>query len=153
RAKKSSGDAKVDTEIARLAALSPVQYEKQRKDAAEKLGVRASIIDKLVRAERPDDDNNKPGGAVDLPEPEVWPAPVAGAELLDHIADAIRKHVVLSDRARATTALWTLPTHLPAASLVSPRLAITSPEKRCGKTTLLDVLGRLVLKPLPTANV
>ena len=25
--------------------------------------------------------------------------------------------------------------------------------KRCGKTTLLDVLGRLVRRPLPTANV
>ena len=31
--------------------------------------------------------------------------------------------------------------------------AITSPEKGCGKTTLLDVLSRLVMRPLSTANV
>jgi hypothetical protein len=35
---------------------------------------------------------------------------------------------------------------------ISPRLAITSPEKGCGKTTLLDVLLHLVMRPLPTAN-
>jgi putative DNA primase/helicase len=137
-AKKSNGDAKVDAEIARLAALSPVEYEQQRKDAAEQLGMRASILDKLVRAERPDDDN-KQGGAIDLPEPEPWPEPVNGALLLSNIADAIRDYVVMSDAARDTTALWSLHSYLLDQSLVTPRLAISSPEKRCGKTTLLDV--------------
>ena len=37
--------------------------------------------------------------------------------------------------------------------MISPRLAVRSPMKRCGKTTLLDVLGCLVMKALPTANV
>ncbi len=37
--------------------------------------------------------------------------------------------------------------------VVSPRLAITSPEKGCGKTTLLDVLSHLVLRALSTASV
>ncbi|HKD37450.1 MAG TPA: DUF3631 domain-containing protein, partial [Pirellulales bacterium] len=55
--------------------------------------------------------------------------------------------------ARDTAALWVLHTYLPDRSLVSPRLTIASPEKRCGKTTLLDVLARLALKSLPTANV
>src|SRR5215469_9295265 len=151
-AKKSHGDAKVDAEIARLAALSPLQYEQQRKDAAEQLGMRASILDKLVRAERPDDDN-KQGGAIEFPEPELWPEPLNGALLLDDIATAIRDHVVMSDVARDTAALWVLHTYLPDRSLVSPRLAIASPEKRCGKTTMLDVLARLALKSLPTANV
>jgi hypothetical protein len=36
--------------------------------------------------------------------------------------------------------------------MISPRLAITSPEKGCGKTTLLDVLGCLVARPLTTSN-
>ena len=34
----------------------------------------------------------------------------------------------------------------------SPRAAITSPEKGCGKTTTLDVLECLVSRPLSTAN-
>jgi len=149
-AKTGNGD--VNPEIVRLAALSPVEYEQQRKEAAEKLGVRASILDKLVRAERPDDDN-KQGGAIEFPEPELWPEPLNGALLLDDIATAIRDHVVMSDVARDTAALWVLHTYLPDRSLVSPRLTIASPEKRCGKTTMLDVLARLALKSLPTANV
>jgi putative DNA primase/helicase len=36
---------------------------------------------------------------------------------------------------------------------ISPRLSITSPEKGCCKTTLLDVLSHLVLRRLPAANV
>src|SRR5262245_3193973 len=88
----NSGDAKTDAEIVRLAALTPVQYEQQRKDAAEKLGLRASILDRLVKAERPD--GNAQGSAIEFPEPEPWPEPVNGALLLDRIADAIRNHVV-----------------------------------------------------------
>jgi putative DNA primase/helicase len=151
-AKKSNGDAKVDAEIARLAALSPVQYEQQRKDAAEQLGLRASILDKLVKAERPDDGNTQ-GSAIEFPEPEPWPEPINGARLLNDVADAIRNHVVLADAARDTAALWVIHAYLLDRFLVTPRLAITSPEKRCGKTTLLDVLARLVLKALPAAHV
>jgi hypothetical protein len=40
-----------------------------------------------------------------------------------------------------------------SSNLVSrPGLRFTSPERGCGKTTLLDVLARLVPRPLPTAN-
>jgi putative DNA primase/helicase len=141
-----------DAEIARLAALTPVQYERERKAAAERLDIRATILDKLVQAERPEDDS-KQGRAISFPEPEPWPEPVSGARLLDGIADAISKHIILADAARDTTALWSVHTYLLDGSLVSPRLAVTSPEKRCGKTTLLDVCSRLALKPLSAAHV
>ena len=55
--------------------------------------------------------------------------------------------------ARDVAALWVIHTYLLDCFMVSPRLAIRSPMKRCGKTTLLDVLARLVWRPLPTANV
>jgi hypothetical protein len=148
RAEETSDDA----EIKRLAELNPVQYELERKAAAERLGIRAAILDKLVQAERPDDDA-KQGRVVSFPEPEVWPEPVNGAALLDSIAEAIRRYVILSDHSRDAAALWAIHTYLIDCFLVSPRLAICSPTKQCGKTTLLDVLGCLVLKPLPTANV
>jgi hypothetical protein len=41
-----------EVEITRLAKLSAVEYDQQREDAAEKLGIRFSILDKLVHAER-----------------------------------------------------------------------------------------------------
>ena len=49
-------------------------------------------------------------------------------------------------------ALWALHTHAFESFAHSPRLAITSPEKGCGKTTTLDVLGELVARPLPSSN-
>ena len=32
-------------------------------------------------------------------------------------------------------------------------MGIESPEKRCGKTTLLSVLNKLVHRPVPAANI
>ena len=88
-----------------------------------------------------------------FPEPGPWPDPVDGAELLDGIAAAIRSHVVLAEHARDTAALWVVHAYLTDCFLVSPRLCVRSATKGCGKTTLLDVLSRLLPRPLPTANV
>jgi hypothetical protein len=51
-----------------------------------------------------------------------------------------------------TLALGVMHTHCLDCFAYSPRAAITSPAKGCGKTTLLDVLERLVSRPLSTAN-
>ena len=58
----------------------------------------------------------------------------------------------MSDCAADTAALWAAHTYLLDCFGISPRLAITSPEKGCGKTTAFDVLSRIVFRPLPTAN-
>jgi putative DNA primase/helicase len=143
----------VDNEIRRLAKLSMIDYERERKDAAQRLNLRASILDRLVAAEHAKfEDDDKQGHAMHLPEPEPWPDPVDGAELLRELSAAIRRHVVMFDHAADTGALWSVHTYLLDCFGISPRLAITSPEKGCGKTTALDVLSRLVFRPLPTAN-
>src|SRR5262245_51697945 len=55
---------------------------------------------------------------------------------------------------RATpAALWVVHSYLTDQFLISPRLGVRSPTKGCGKTLLLDVLDRVVARPLPTANV
>ena len=151
------GDDDADAEIERLAQLSPLEYEHQRKEAAEKLGLRASSLDRLVGDERARlgfvTDDGKQGRAITFSEPQPWPELVNGAELLDGIATAVRKHVVMSDTCRDTTALWTLHAYLIDHFLVSPRLGVNSPTKRCGKTTLLDVLARLLPRAQPTSNI
>jgi Protein of unknown function (DUF3631) len=154
KAQKESADGiKDDAEIKRLAQLPAVKYERERKSAAERLGIRASILDRLVQAERPDDDEGKQGRTISLPEPDLWPDSVDGAALLDSMSEAVGRHVIMPDYSRDAAALWIVHSYLIDCFLVSPRLAIRSPVKRCGKTTLLDVIARLVLRPLPTANV
>jgi hypothetical protein len=139
-------------EISRLAKLGKLEYERERKPAARRLGLRVPALDHLVAAERDQFDDGKQGRALSLPEPEPWPESVNGAQLLDALAASIRRHVVMPDHAADTATLWVLHTYLLDCSGISPRLAITSPEKGCGKTTLLDVLSRLVMRPLPTAS-
>jgi putative DNA primase/helicase len=142
-----------DAEIARLTTLSPVAYERERKAAAEKLGIRAPILDKLVSAARRDSFVSvEQGRALTLASPAPWPEPVDGAELMSELSAAIRRYVVMDDGAAEAVALWVLHAWTLDASPISPRLAITSPEKGCGKTTLLDVIARLVPRPLPTSN-
>jgi len=150
-----SGDP--DAEIERLARLSAVEYERQRKDAAEKLGMRASILDRLVIGERTrlglDKDDGKQGHAITFPEVEPWPAPVDGAKLLGDIATTIRNHIVMSDYARDICALWAIHTYLIKRFKISPKLSIRSPVRRCGKTTLLEVLAELVFRAWSTGSI
>ena len=148
-------DASADNEneIRRLAALPTLEYERERKEVAKRLNVRAPILDLLVAAEREKSgDDGKQGRALSLPQRDPWPDPVSGAELLDELSASIRRHVVMPDYAADTAALWTVHTYLLEVLGISPRLAVTSPERGCGKTTLLDVLLCLVQRPLPTAN-
>jgi putative DNA primase/helicase len=146
-----------DAEIERLAKLSAVDYERARKEAAEKLGMRASILDRLVTGERTklgfDKDDGKQGHAVTFPEPEPWPQPVDGAALLGDLASTIRSHVVMSDHARDISALWAVHTYLIKRFKISPKLSIRSPVRRCGKTTLLEVLAELVFRAWSTGSI
>src|SRR5262249_52148445 len=79
---KSESTDNIDAEIKRLAQLSTVQYERERIAAADKLNIRAGILEKLVKAERPQAEDTKQGRAISFPEPEPWPEAVDGVLLL-----------------------------------------------------------------------
>jgi hypothetical protein len=70
--------------------------------------------------------------------------------LLDAVRDLIRSYVVISNAQADAIALWTVHTHVIDAFDATPFLAVTSPEKRCGKTRLLDVLELIAARPWRT---
>jgi putative DNA primase/helicase len=78
---------------------------------------------------------------------------VDGALLLAELAAFIARHVFLPDSAADAIAVWALHSYRFNAFRHTPRLAFTSPEKRCGKTTALDALALLACGPLSTANI
>jgi hypothetical protein len=85
-------------------------------------------------------------------EPQCSPeAPIA--TLLDNVAAFVRRFVVLSEPQAEAVALWVLHTHALDAADTTPYLAVTSAEKRSGKTRLLEVLELVAATPLPTANI
>jgi Protein of unknown function (DUF3631) len=69
------------------------------------------------------------------------------AAVLGEVSALLRRFVVMSSAQARVVALWTIHTHLVGAADASPYLAVTSPEKRSGKTRLLEVLELLVARP------
>jgi len=78
--------------------------------------------------------------------------PVDGVDLLDDLLATIKKYVVLDDHAAAASTLWTAATHALPAFECAPRLVFTSPEKRCGKTRVLDIVAGISHDPLATSD-
>lgn len=67
--------------------------------------------------------------------------------LVADLVEFIRRFVVVSDDKLLILALWVIHTHAIDAADQTPYLAVTSPEKRCGKSRLLEVLQLVVSKP------
>lgn len=143
--------------LAELAALPALDYDRKREAAAKELGIRVTTLDahvqELRRKNAPDEAKPGQGEAISLFEPEAWHETVDGAELIVDMAAAIRRYVVVTDEQALAIALWALHTHLLDCFTISPRLAITSPEPGCGKTTLLDVLNKLCWRALLAVNI
>jgi putative DNA primase/helicase len=79
--------------------------------------------------------------------------PVSINEILDDLVSTLRRYLVLPFAAAEAIALWTIHAHAHDAARISPLLALLSPDRRCGKTTALELIGSLVPRPLTTANI
>jgi putative DNA primase/helicase len=75
------------------------------------------------------------------------------ANLLFELSETYRRFSILPDGGADVLALWTLLTYVHDAFRISPILAICSPEKRCGKTTLMSVLSELVFNPIQASSI
>lgn len=143
-----------DTEIDRLAGLNPLEYDRQREPSAKRLGVKVGTLDAEVNKRRKETSDSTPGAGRELafPEVEPWPEPVDGSQLLSELSDTIGQFVVMERSALDATSLWNVMTWLHDRLRIAPFLNITSATKRCGKTTLIDVLTRLAHRPMTVSG-
>ena len=137
--------------IARLAGLPAIEYDRVRQVEAERLGVRVNTLDDQVKRLRGAFEEAK--SPLEFESIEPWQYPVDGAQLLDGLSKAFSRYLVLPQQSATALALWVLFTHLIDSAEVAPILAVVSPEKRCGKSTLLALLSRLVYRPMPASNI
>lgn len=141
-------------ELDELAQLHPFEYEKRRIDEAKRLRVRVTALDKEIQSRRAAaKDETLPGQAFEFPDIEPWEEPVTGAEVLEELVSLIRRHVSLSPHVAHAVALWIVWSWLIDKFDVAPRLVLLSPEKRCGKSTLLEVIHVLVPRALMASNI
>jgi putative DNA primase/helicase len=137
--------------IGELAALLPLDYQRQRLNAAHNLGLTVGALDKLVRSAKAkvtDDESVLPHWKV-----EPWSAAVSGAALLDDIEKVFRRYIVLPKGAGTALALWTLHAWTMDAGDISPFLVLVSPTKRCGKTNTLIVLFYITPRSELASNI
>lgn len=135
--------------IEQLAALSPLEYDRARKTAAVALGVRPVTLDRLVTTTRKEETDT--GLSSDDIEP--WPHSIDPAMLLTEISTTVQRFIVCQRETADAVALWAAMTWFIDEVQVSPLAIITAPEKRCGKSQLLFLLGRLSYRPLTASNI
>jgi putative DNA primase/helicase len=139
-----------EAEIKRLAKLPRLEYDRSREAVAKRLGIRVTTLDREVEHARGESAPER-AGLFDPVEP--WSEPVNGKSLVAEIEAAINRYVIMPQYGATAAALWAIHAHALNCAQISPILAIESPTKRCGKTRLLDVLNKLVPKPLVAANL
>lgn len=137
------------TEIQKIIGLGPLEQEVHRTQLAKKYGIRKSMIDKYIIQ------NSKPDSNYQEVVKQVYPAsdPVDGTDLLDVVLSDLKTRVVLPDGAAEAITLWVMLTYCHQAFNILPLLGIISPEKRCGKTTLIEILQGLTHKGLSASNI
>jgi len=137
-----------------LAAAPDIEYQMQRNEKAKELGLKVDTLDEYVTQARSDLNSEQIMQDADsamFPSVLAWPEEVDIATVLNEIENLIRLYTVLDGQ--YPTAIALVFTWVHGNATVSPILNLTSPEKRCGKSTLLDVIESLVCKPLATGNI
>lgn len=139
--------------VTELAALPKLQYAKRRKEAAKKLGISVSELDKIVAEERKENEDTDAGLY------EHWNVVAAdeavdGNVLLQELVGAIRRHVVMLEDQAVVVALWIVMTWMhEGAAVHSPILLATSPKEGTGKSTLLKVVSFLARNGMSSVSI
>ncbi|MFT7042352.1 MAG: hypothetical protein ACJAW7_001109 [Candidatus Azotimanducaceae bacterium] len=82
-----------------------------------------------------------------------WPhAPVA-EDLADEMAKLIKRYCILTDDEVVAIVLWIIASYSINLFRIFPKLSLISPEKRCGKSTTMEVVTAMCRDALLTSNV
>ncbi|MCB6182975.1 DUF3631 domain-containing protein [Leeia sp. TBRC 13508] len=145
-----------DQTIERLASLSELQYERVREAAAAKIAIRPTILDKLVRAKRKEHEaanSTDKGQAVEFDDPMPCLLPVDGDELLTDVCQTIRRYIICDQETAIAASLWVCMTWLIDHVSIAPIANITAPERNCGKSEMLAMLGKLSRRAMTVSNI
>jgi putative DNA primase/helicase len=143
------GDQSDDAVARRLAGISLAEYDRARKAEAEALGISPTTLDKMVKQARKDEES----AGLDFDDVEIWPHPVNPADLLTEVSATVRRFIICQPETADAVALWACMTWFMDVVQIAPLAVITAPEKRCGKSQLLFLLGKLSYRPLTASNI
>ena len=135
--------------VAWLATLNLIDYDRARKEQSKILRVRPAVLDTMVKAEK-ERHNNNDSPFIDI---EPWHEPVNPAQLLDEITSTIQRFIVLDKHQAQAAALWVGVCWFVDVITFAPFALINAPERACGKTQLLTVMGKLTPRTLQASGI
>jgi hypothetical protein len=140
-----------DGHIERLALIDDdITREAELHQAWRTLSVFKGVPKQLIRNEVNARRAKRAGAKAappDLGDPEPWEEPVELGETLDELVEELDGYIVADRHKLYAAALFCAMTHVHDRLHCMPKLALQSPTKRCGKTTLLDCLSNVVRRP------
>jgi putative DNA primase/helicase len=139
------------TKLDSIREMDDVEYERQRDKMSKDLCIRRSFLDDQRKRVKQEQEATRSGEVVIEDEP--WPEPVDGEGLIREIVDRFNRHIVLPVGAATVMAAWVMLTYCYDSFRVLPILGLVSPQKRCGKTTAMEVLSGLSCRALPASNI
>jgi putative DNA primase/helicase len=146
----TKGEWDLDYELDQVAEIaSPLEQERELQRIKKKSGESIDALRRELRHRRKQKSTEDPGSVPLVPdEPDPTGAPVEGIRLAENLATEIARYLVLPNDGELIIAMWVLFAHTFEAFIHAPYLAAISPIKGCGKSAVLDVVERLVPKPL-----
>jgi hypothetical protein len=146
--------------IAQLHALIGSPAAKEAENAREKLvqlltkhGCSWNDLPQILAAVGTNDPATTNDATSPQPEGTAADAMATHINIFDLIVRLIEKYVAVSDDERIAIALWVLHTWIFDQFPITPRLALLSPVRGCGKTLLLILIELLCAEPFRSDNV
>jgi len=137
----------LDQAIERLSTLPILESYLLRVPESDKLNISPAELDQQVLIKfkeiadaQADEDNKEPA----MMKPD---------DLAQCIKMIVNQYTVLEEDESVAITLWIMFTWLHEHATISPILNISSPEKRCGKTTVLTVIKKMCYSPIPASNI
>ncbi len=133
-----------------LATLSSAEFDRLRKETAKRFGVRPATLDADVKSARK---TTAAKGSMESEAVSLWRDDVNPVDLFNDVVKCVQRFIICEPETAQAAALWVGMTWLMDVVQVAPLAVITAPEKRCGKSQMLFVLGRLVKNPQMASSI
>ena len=138
-------------QIADLAQLDELTYQLKKRKIAKELGIGTNDLDRIVKQERQGLELAKI--ATLTADIEPYTSRVNGDELAHEILHIVKSHIVCNDAVAIAITLWIFFSWCIDVAYIAPIAWINAPEKRCGKTQLATLMGRMSKRSIMASNV
>ena len=86
-------------------------------------------------------------------EIEPWGSSVDIVDLIEEIESRLQRHIIMPPESRLALSVWVAASYCYDSFRIFPRVVLHSPEKRCGKTTTMELIHAVVFKGILASNV